>query len=238
MQTDVHDCNPTATSLGPGDSWRCRVCGQMWISKSVQDDLEINRLVWIRKEDSVMSIPNKPEFAVGPTFTGNSSVTIQWSDGSASPIDDLLKRELGPAIALFRSKARDYSERSGIFTADLLGSQGQFAEIWRKIPKLKKGMWDGEVLENESVREILQDIVGHCLLALDFDAQESPTATSEPADKKIVFTSPGSANTDVGILVSCTGRHECPPPLGSGDKINGPAGDFGWCPIHNSNGFM
>lgn len=88
-------------------------------------------------------------------------------EGGPSPVDELLARHLAPAVALFRSKARDYSERSGIFTADLLGAKGQFAEIWRKIPKLKKGMWDEEVLENEVVEEILYDILGHVLLALD-----------------------------------------------------------------------
>lgn len=84
-----------------------------------------------------------------------------------SPVDDLIRRHLPPALELFRSKSRDYSERSGIFTADLLGAKGQFAEIWRKIPKLKKGMWDGEELKNEVVEEILYDILGHVLLALD-----------------------------------------------------------------------
>lgn len=88
-------------------------------------------------------------------------------EGGPSPVDELLARHLAPAVALFRSKARDYSERSGIFTADLLGAKGQFAEIWRKIPKLKKGMWDEEHLENETVEEILYDILGHVLLALD-----------------------------------------------------------------------
>jgi len=85
-----------------------------------------------------------------------------------SPVDDLLREQLFPAILLFRRKARDYSERSGIFTADLLGARGQFAEIWRKIPKLKKGMWDGDELVGETVTEILMDLLGHTLLSLGF----------------------------------------------------------------------
>ncbi|AWY03507.1 hypothetical protein ERK16_64 [Mycobacterium phage Erk16] len=85
----------------------------------------------------------------------------------ASPVDDLIAKHLPRVLELFRSKARDYSDRSGIFAAEVLGAPGQFAEIWRKIPKLKKGMWDQDALENETVEEILFDLIGHCLLALD-----------------------------------------------------------------------
>lgn len=103
--------------------------------------------------------------------------------GHPSPVDDLLAEVLPPTVSLFRSKARDYSERSGIFTADLLGARGQFAEIWRKIPKLKKGMWDGETLENESVEEILQDIIGHCILALGYVNQSQKNSFSPKEER-------------------------------------------------------
>lgn len=101
----------------------------------------------------------------------NSNLGDAWAmrlEGkSTSPVDKILEEHLPTVVALFRTKARDYSERDGVMAADLLGSAGQFAEIWRKIPKLKKGMWDKNKLENETVPEILRDIIGHCLLALD-----------------------------------------------------------------------
>lgn len=49
----------------------------------------------------------------------------------------------------------------------ILGIQGQFAELWRKIGPLKKQMWDGEEAVREPTREILMDLIGHCLLAVE-----------------------------------------------------------------------
>lgn len=66
----------------------------------------------------------------------------------------------------FRAKNLDYSGQD--FEPHLvLGEAGQFAEIWRKVWKLKKSMWDGEELTFEQKEEILQDLIGHCFLALD-----------------------------------------------------------------------
>jgi hypothetical protein len=143
-----------------------------------------------------------------------------------SPIDDLLAQQLPSVIALFRSKARDYSERSGIFTADLLGARGQFAEIWRKIPKLKKGMWDGEVLENESVREILQDIIGHCLLALDFDAKDAEKIeTNVLAEAKwdVATGAPGFGEPGNAARRRFGARCTCPSEMAARDRF---------CPKH------
>ena len=69
-------------------------------------------------------------------------------------------------------KAIDYNSRkaeSGMDfePAEVLGVKGQFAEVWRKIWKLKKAMWDGEELLQEQPREILLDLIGHCFLAID-----------------------------------------------------------------------
>lgn len=72
-----------------------------------------------------------------------------------------------------KRKAEDYNSKpmpgfpEGFENADVLGVQGQFAEIWRKIWKLKRGMWDGETLVGEPVREVLLDMIGHCFLAID-----------------------------------------------------------------------
>lgn len=86
----------------------------------------------------------------------------------ASPVDDLLREHLYPAIQLFRRKAKDYSEADGFFTADHLGAAGQYGDLFRKMPKLKKSMWDGEKLEGEQPLEILQDFLGHVLLAIGY----------------------------------------------------------------------
>lgn len=73
---------------------------------------------------------------------------------------------LGPALERFVRKNADYGG-----TAKFLGARGQFADINPKFWKLKRALWDGEKLVGESVEEILQDLIGHCLLTLYFLSQ-------------------------------------------------------------------
>ena len=84
-----------------------------------------------------------------------------------SPVDSLLIMHLPHIVALFRSKARDYGGDNH-FTADSLGARGQFAEIWRKVGKLKRCMWDGQQMKHEQADEILADLFGHIMLAIDY----------------------------------------------------------------------
>jgi hypothetical protein len=85
-----------------------------------------------------------------------------------------------------RQKAKDYNGSlvPGVENADVLGARGQYAELWRKMAKLKKALWDGEALVGEQPREILLDFIGHCFLAIDMlDRQqmaEDPPMPSVP----------------------------------------------------------
>lgn len=74
-----------------------------------------------------------------------------------------------PVLELFLRKNRDYNIQ-GIDIAEQLGIRGQWSDMYRKIAKLKQSMWDqdGSGLEFESAEEIIQDLVGHCLLSLLF----------------------------------------------------------------------
>lgn len=65
-----------------------------------------------------------------------------------------------------RAKARDYGEADNEAHGSL-GSKAEFTHMWRKIHKLKRAMWDGEKLIGEQPYEIIQDLIGHCFLALD-----------------------------------------------------------------------
>lgn len=94
-------------------------------------------------------------------------------DGGESPVDEMLVRHLPHMVALFRSKARDYASSDSFFTADVLGSRGQFAEIWRKVGKLKRCMWDNQDMKYEQVDEILADLFGHIVLGMDYINGES-----------------------------------------------------------------
>lgn len=71
------------------------------------------------------------------------------------------------AVELHLQKAADYGD-----TGDALGIQGQYAELWRKIGKLKGPMWDGRALTFEQPVEVLQDLIGHCIKAIDYYQQE------------------------------------------------------------------
>ena len=98
-------------------------------------------------------------------------IQIREIDGP-SPVDELLAERLPKVVELFRSKARDYAGNSH-FTANALGARGQFAEIWRKVGKLKRSMWDGESMAFEQTDEILADLFGHIMLAISYNEAEA-----------------------------------------------------------------
>lgn len=83
---------------------------------------------------------------------------------------EIVSRVLPEALALFLNKNKDYGGDIG--EAFKLGAKGQFVDIWRKVGKLKRCLWDGEPLRGEQPKEIVQDFFGHCLLILaDFERE-------------------------------------------------------------------
>lgn len=63
-------------------------------------------------------------------------------------------------------KAKDYDSGDGQENHRVLGIRGQFADVWRKIGKLKNALWEGRTLIGEQPREILMDLIGHCFLTI------------------------------------------------------------------------
>jgi len=78
-------------------------------------------------------------------------------------VDDIVDSELPAALQRFIRKNVDYGD-----AAVHLGSKGQFADMNRKYWKLKAALWDGKKLTGEPIEEVLQDMIGHCLLTLHF----------------------------------------------------------------------
>lgn len=74
----------------------------------------------------------------------------------------ILMDVLPQALEMFLAKNKDYQN----FSLPDLGPRAHFVGIWRKVGKLKRGLWDGEALAGEQVSELLQDLLGHILLAL------------------------------------------------------------------------
>lgn len=94
-------------------------------------------------------------------------VLISFNGQESDQLHDILAVHLPDMLDLFIKKNAEYGsgeQSSGTY----LGARGQFADIWRKIGKLKIGLWDGNEaqLTTESVDEILRDMIGHCFLAL------------------------------------------------------------------------
>jgi hypothetical protein len=79
---------------------------------------------------------------------------------------EILREVVAPALERWITKNVEYGD-----TADVLGSKGQFADINRKVGKLKRLMWDDDVpawAVSEPVEEVLQDLIGHCLLSIHY----------------------------------------------------------------------
>lgn len=90
----------------------------------------------------------------------------------------------------FVKKSADYQTSSGNVSENF-GLMGQYMKLTDKIHKLRKSMWDAEVVKEamgqglsnpkpdvtapfqfEGTEEILRDVIGHCFLALDFIAEQ------------------------------------------------------------------
>lgn len=65
--------------------------------------------------------------------------------------------------ARFTEKAVDYGD-----AVNELGKRGQFADMHRKMGKLKRAMWNNEKLVGEQPIEICEDLIGHCFLTMYF----------------------------------------------------------------------
>ena len=84
-----------------------------------------------------------------------------------TPTFERIRDKLVPEfLARLESKNKDYSS-NGVENHTVLGPAGQFADIWRKVAKLRKALWYGEPLEHEPVEEVILDMIGHLFLALD-----------------------------------------------------------------------
>ena len=113
---------------------------------------------------------------------------VQYTNHDPEQVIALIEQDLPEFLELFISKSREYGDDNKF----VLGSRGQFADMWRKFGKLKTGMWDGKEsqLTSEGVDEILLDLIGHCFLTLQCRRAEAPTDfnaedVSEPEEAPI-----------------------------------------------------
>lgn len=73
---------------------------------------------------------------------------------------------VNPLLEEVRAKMVEDNKQYGDHHRDL-GLKGQFSDIYRKITPLRRALWEDETLPNEQPREILLDLIGHCLLTIE-----------------------------------------------------------------------
>lgn len=95
-------------------------------------------------------------------INGNQAVSLNMEDGDSQELRNIATQLMPEFLHLFAQKNKDYGNN-----AQELGLRGQFADIWRKIAKLKKSMWDGEELLFEGTDEVIMDLIGHLFLSLN-----------------------------------------------------------------------
>jgi len=107
--------------------------------------------------------------AASPRIPVGDGVLIQVGADNGKQLRDIVMKHLPEWAELFFRKNAEYGEN-----ASVLGDRGQFADMWRKMGKLKTAMWDGheDKLVSEGVDEILMDLIGHCFLTLQIREEE------------------------------------------------------------------
>lgn len=119
------------------------------------------------------SVPEPPKM-VGDTLgdpiiwverIGTNTFTYEFQNVPNDQAARIIQDVLPGVLELYMSKSRDYGGNVGEMIG--LGAKATFVDIWRKVGKLKRAMWDGQKMVGEQVDEILADLVGHVLIILD-----------------------------------------------------------------------
>jgi hypothetical protein len=71
---------------------------------------------------------------------------------------EIMTAILPRAVELYLKKTKDYGGVSGG-----LGPKAPFVDMWRKMIKLKRSLWEGEELQFEQPSEVLRDMIGTVL---------------------------------------------------------------------------
>lgn len=155
--------------IGP----KCYNCKQMgvqnpgdWCGMCVRLGLEPDRPVSMTYREKALEELGKPVVWV---HRNGTHVTYEIHNVPTQEAGEILEHILPNVLELFLKKNKDYGDSTYGDNAMRLGPRAQFVDIWRKVKKLKRAIWDGEDLTGEQPDEIFSDFIGHCLLAkLDY----------------------------------------------------------------------
>lgn len=96
-----------------------------------------------------------------------------------NPYKEMINDILPGLIENFYNKSGDYGPAGFVD----LGIKGQFSDMWRKMVKLKRSLWDGFELRYEDVDEIMSDLFGHLMISLYLlrvPSQPEPKVAQDP----------------------------------------------------------
>jgi hypothetical protein len=99
-------------------------------------------------------------------------VGMAETDDEGHEVTDVPDAFIQLSMAALERFAEGYAEY-GEGAADALGLAGQWGDLHRKVMKLKRSMWHGKGnLTRETEEDVLQDIIGHCYLALEMYSRD------------------------------------------------------------------
>lgn len=109
---------------------------------------------------NIIDVAHKPGVFV--EVTGEDKAQYEFLHLATQQSIDIVREVLPDILNRFLSKNADYGDG---FDALDLGPKAEFVRIWNKVAKLKQALWDGKQLEHEKVEEVIDDFIGHLLLA-------------------------------------------------------------------------
>ena len=120
-----------------------------------------NEQTWLGNESGTMedyAVTTAGYEGVREDGTSANPYGIQTASGWC-----IYEHVLPAVLRRFFRKNADYGDnhRNG------LGLRAEYVGLHRKLEKLRRAIWDGQLMAGESAEEMLEDLIGQCLIMLD-----------------------------------------------------------------------
>ena len=115
-------------------------------------------------KNKALSIAKEPDVTVIKHEKEHDVVSLEFTNIPNEQAYEIITTVLPNVMQLYMSKSRDYG--GNVMAMLRLGPKASFVDLWRKVGKLKRALWDGEPMKGEQPDEILADCVGHILITM------------------------------------------------------------------------
>lgn len=153
-----------------GDNWLCE-------GPHESEEVAANPMDGIPAIGSTAGVPlealatKSDQYPSKKLSISDGSLVVDYGEmGQTIPLSEQASRVcniLVEAMILFAEKNAGYGP-----TSEHLGAKGQYADMHRKMGKLKHTLWDGNPTVGEDIEEMLLDLIGHSGLTVDFLREE------------------------------------------------------------------